>query len=149
MPLIPCPDCGRQISDRAQSCLECGAPIAAGPHPVASASPATREVIIANQKYFMPALVQSIIPLPGLGQFIKGHSHKGKELMLGTIIWVPGLMVLAAIFPPIAPLALLFALLFFLYSWGKAVLDAYNSHDDDVKKMIDGADKAEADKKAA
>lgn len=28
MPLIPCPDCGREVSDRAPSCPNCGAPIA-------------------------------------------------------------------------------------------------------------------------
>ncbi len=26
MPLMPCPTCGRQISDRAATCLYCGAP---------------------------------------------------------------------------------------------------------------------------
>jgi hypothetical protein len=31
--LIDCPDCGKQVSDRAASCLQCGAPIAA-PAPV-------------------------------------------------------------------------------------------------------------------
>lgn len=28
MPLISCPDCGAQVSDRAPSCIKCGAPIA-------------------------------------------------------------------------------------------------------------------------
>ena len=28
MPLIACPDCSAQVSDRAPSCLRCGAPIA-------------------------------------------------------------------------------------------------------------------------
>lgn len=29
MSLITCPDCGTEVSDRAPSCLKCGAPIAA------------------------------------------------------------------------------------------------------------------------
>ena len=28
MPLITCPDCGREVSDRAPTCPQCGAPIA-------------------------------------------------------------------------------------------------------------------------
>ncbi len=31
MPLITCPDCGRQISDRATICIGCGGPVQAGP----------------------------------------------------------------------------------------------------------------------
>lgn len=31
MPLIPCPDCGTEVSDRAPACVRCGAPIAATP----------------------------------------------------------------------------------------------------------------------
>lgn len=27
MPLIKCPDCGREISDKAKSCIHCGCPI--------------------------------------------------------------------------------------------------------------------------
>ena len=27
MPLIKCPDCGREVSDSAENCLQCGAPI--------------------------------------------------------------------------------------------------------------------------
>lgn len=27
MPLIECPDCGKQVSDRASSCIGCGAPL--------------------------------------------------------------------------------------------------------------------------
>lgn len=27
MPLIECPDCGKQVSDRAVSCIGCGAPL--------------------------------------------------------------------------------------------------------------------------
>ncbi len=31
MPLIPCPDCRKEISDHADACLHCGRPMAARP----------------------------------------------------------------------------------------------------------------------
>ncbi|MBT4207879.1 zinc-ribbon domain-containing protein [Candidatus Woesearchaeota archaeon] len=31
MSLIPCPDCGKQISDQASTCIECGRPLESKP----------------------------------------------------------------------------------------------------------------------
>ncbi len=100
MPLIACPDCGRQVSDRAAASPDCGGPIAAAAPAVPSAPP-IGAVTIANQKYALPAL------------------------------------------------ALPFALLCYFLAWGKAILDAYNSHDDNVDKLFTEEPKAAAGHKAA
>jgi len=41
MPLIACPDCATQVSDRAPTCPKCGAPIANRPDVVATGTPLT------------------------------------------------------------------------------------------------------------
>ena len=45
MALVTCADCGHQVSDKADSCLKCGRPIAAGPSH--SPSPRNRPVVLA------------------------------------------------------------------------------------------------------
>lgn len=37
MAMMECPECGKEVSDKAASCPNCGAPIAATPHGAASA----------------------------------------------------------------------------------------------------------------
>lgn len=49
MPLIQCPDCQNEVSDRAPACPKCGAPIA--PSAVASPSAGSKEAVHkGNQK---------------------------------------------------------------------------------------------------
>ncbi len=40
MPLIACPDCGKQVSEQAPSCPQCGRPIATQPSPAPVPAPA-------------------------------------------------------------------------------------------------------------
>lgn len=39
MPLLTCPDCGREVSDRASACPGCGAPMAAATAPASRPEP--------------------------------------------------------------------------------------------------------------
>src|SRR4051812_36554968 len=45
MPLLPCPDCGRQVSSEALSCPQCNRPIAARLPATATASPMAETVV--------------------------------------------------------------------------------------------------------
>lgn len=46
MPLIECPDCGKQVSDAAVSCPQCGRPIA----PAQAAAPQAVQTVQATSK---------------------------------------------------------------------------------------------------
>lgn len=88
MPLITCPDCGNEVSDRAPTCPHCGGPIAA---------PAS--VVRAPQAQWSPgvAAVLSLV-IPGAGQMYKGQVGAGFAWLLGTafaylLLIVPGIIV--------------------------------------------------------
>lgn len=49
MALITCPDCGREVSDRAPACPSCGAPIAPPPVP----PPASPQRVVTSEDSFL------------------------------------------------------------------------------------------------
>ena len=46
MALITCPDCGAQVSDRAKTCIHCGAPLIAEPNIVTIRTPKGEGVVV-------------------------------------------------------------------------------------------------------
>ena len=44
MPLVPCPDCGKEVSPRAPTCPQCGAPLQAKPE--RTPEPSSRPVAV-------------------------------------------------------------------------------------------------------
>lgn len=56
MALIKCPECGKEISDRAQACIHCGCPIASTIQGkvMIKASKHPRELQVVNRVFFTP-----------------------------------------------------------------------------------------------
>lgn len=86
MALIPCPDCGTQVSDAAITCPKCARPIA----------PAAQAPV---QQQWSPgvAAVLSLV-IPGAGQMYKGQVGNGLAWLLVVVLGyvffvVPGLIL--------------------------------------------------------
>jgi len=61
MPLVNCPDCGRQVSTAAQNCPQCGRPIGPGFAPTAVAAPPGAENVLWEGVPSLKAMVVEII----------------------------------------------------------------------------------------
>jgi hypothetical protein len=68
--------------------------------------------------------------------------------MGGTFVLILIAVGVSFVIPPAAALALPFALLCYFLAWGKSILDAYNSHDDNADKLFEEAKAAAGDKAA-
>src|SRR5262245_40765933 len=102
MALVKCPDCGRDISDAANSCIGCGRPMTAAATPtIASLSgeplPAATSVAVRSLPSPGVAAVLSLI-IPGAGQMYAGSVLAGFVFFFGTLFGyalfvVPGLIM--------------------------------------------------------
>jgi uncharacterized membrane protein YdbT with pleckstrin-like domain len=61
MPLVNCPDCGRQVSTAAQNCPQCGRPIGPGFAPTAVAAPPGAENVLWEGVPSLKAMVVEIV----------------------------------------------------------------------------------------
>ncbi len=86
MPLIPCPECGKEISDKAPACPQCGAPTIAGKKADKKASVAKR----ANTQG-MGCLM--IILSIALGLTVIGAPLASLIFVVGLIVLLIGLVV--------------------------------------------------------
>lgn len=85
MPLITCPDCGRDVSDLAPTCPQCGRPLAAG----AGAVPVDPRGSGGNA---IAALASFFVP--GLGQLIQGRVAEAFGFVVGVVVvWVVAIMM--------------------------------------------------------
>ena len=89
MPLVTCPDCGKEVSDRAPGCPNCGAPIA---------STGASTTGLRPQRWIPGVAAVLSLVIPGAGQMYKGQIGAGFAWLIGTIIGyallvVPGLIV--------------------------------------------------------
>lgn len=79
MPLINCPDCAAEVSDRAPSCLRCGAPIASAVESKAAGAALTTTQG-TSKKLKMQSLLSSILFWLGVALTIgMAQSGNGNE----------------------------------------------------------------------
>ncbi len=79
MPLVNCPECGKQISDEAKRCLNCGYPMR------------------AKQQYFgIRAVMASTVIVIGLVCLVAGQQNSGL-FGFGLITMVLGVLVLLSV----------------------------------------------------
>lgn len=98
MPLITCTDCGASVSDRAPTCPNCGAPIAAQPAPVASAIPVAT-IELTSKRLKRQLLLSALCIVVGLVWLISASAALGSGsggaggpiigslLMVGGVAW--------------------------------------------------------------
>ena len=83
MTLIQCPECGREISNRASACPECAYPIAEPP-PIIERQVVTRETQVQGSGGNVLAALASFF-IPGLGQLTQGRIGMGMFYFFGMI----------------------------------------------------------------
>ena len=87
MPLVTCPDCQKDVSDRAPACIHCGRPLRA-----AAAEPqAVRAATGASGGNVLAALLSLFVP--GLGQLVQGRLARA-----GACFLVEGIAAVLAVF---------------------------------------------------
>ncbi len=90
MALIECPECGREISDRASACPECACPIAEPhtPERIIERQVVTRETQVQGSGGNVLAALASFF-IPGLGQLTQGRIGMGMFYFFGMIfMWL-------------------------------------------------------------
>lgn len=95
MALIECPDCGKQVSDAAATCIGCGRPlrgVAASPAPAG-----TREapmLIEASSKKYKSAMLLGLACLPAgfIVAMLGGAAHSGLFAAFGFLIMIIGVV---------------------------------------------------------
>ena len=110
MPLVECKDCGKQVSDKAAACINCGLPMGT-PKPLRLES-----TYASATKHGFPAFVSAVVP--GMGQIIKGDLRKGIGLLLLTLLAMGGGVMTGNVM----------TLIFWLPIAVWAVYDAYNTN---------------------
>ncbi len=84
MSLIPCAECGRQVSDKAASCPQCGAPIAKrGPEPVVTTQLTAKKFKLQELIAVVAVISGTVIAIvaePGGGRFF------GAGLLLAGVV---------------------------------------------------------------
>lgn len=105
MPVITCPDCGKDVSTMAASCPHCGRPSPAGTSPIAAAAvkPMVEETLWSGSpswKLLIGRIVTIVVTaaaLPLLGQFAASHmsdpQQAARVLRFGMLL-TGGLVVL-------------------------------------------------------
>jgi len=106
MPLIPCPDCGREVSTSAPACIHCGRPLA---EPASAAVPraAVPSAASATQKPMpgiVTALVLGVLSIVWLMQRNEPATPEAQDVativntvhMLGTIVLIIGALLALA-----------------------------------------------------
>ena len=110
MPLISCPDCGTEVSDRAPACPRCGAPIAApaapaAPPPIAppSLSPAERvflqegHVSVSSARFVVGAQTYPMANVSSVKAFASPPNVTLQVLMLlAAIVWTISILARSA-----------------------------------------------------
>ena len=81
--LVPCPECQKNISDKAQDCPNCGNPMQHWTG-VNQTPTVTQTVIVTPGRNTAIAVLLSIL-IPGLGQLSKGQPMNGIVWFLGVI----------------------------------------------------------------
>jgi hypothetical protein len=83
MPLIFCPDCGKQVSDAAPACIHCGRPLIASPESAGAAA----VLIQPSDPPHNPAWIAfASFLFSGLGQIIVGQRTKGMGVLVGSVL---------------------------------------------------------------
>ncbi len=60
MALIKCPECGKEISDKAPACIHCGYPLQEQPPMISSAVSTSKKVVIPSYKEMSPTKIPCI-----------------------------------------------------------------------------------------
>ena len=94
MAIIKCPECGSEVSDKAEKCPKCAYPISG--QPVADKAQTTK---LTNKKLWNPgiAAVLSLV-IPGAGQIYRGKLGRGflwlAIVLIGYALFIiPGLVL--------------------------------------------------------
>jgi hypothetical protein len=98
MPLITCPDCGRRISDAANSCPNCGRPSRLQAHAGPSYAGAGPQVVVVQNRPSNGIAALLSLLIPGAGQMYKGHVGTGIVWMIAVFMGyiafvIPGLIL--------------------------------------------------------
>lgn len=110
MPLISCPDCDKEVSNKSAKCIHCGCPLRES---------SLERLIQQRGDHALPAIASLVIP--GLGQLIRGHFDKVPFFLASG-----GLMIYLTVSSPKS--AMTFGVMtFLLYVW--MIRDAYSSID--------------------
>ena len=98
MPVISCPDCGRDVSTLATACPHCGRPSPAGTAPVAAPLPPVREetlwsgtpsrILLAGH---IAGIVVTAIGLPLLARWFASVGNRD----VGIVVWLVAIAVVA------------------------------------------------------
>lgn len=94
MPLILCPDCGKQISDSAANCIQCGRPMRRA-SPVARAIIKQQESHCSRGVYIILALFLGLL---GIHNFYAGHYLSGAAQLILNVLLFWTIIVPIAIF---------------------------------------------------
>jgi uncharacterized membrane protein YdbT with pleckstrin-like domain len=103
MPVVSCPDCGKDVSTSATACPHCGRPAGAGTQPIAPSAPAAlrEETLWQGTPSWslligkIVAMVVALVAIPLLAQFM---ASKTPDLEAGEKIIRLGWWVAAAVF---------------------------------------------------
>ncbi len=101
MALLACPECGKQVSDRAQACPSCGCPIAGrGPIGAQQASSGPRPVIVvaAPTNRWVYIVLGLFLGCLGIHNFYAGYNGKGATQLIITIVlgwFIVGIVITA------------------------------------------------------
>ncbi len=92
MAMIECPECGKEISDKAQSCIGCGAPVGEAP---AEATPEVPEKVVTTQAtgkmYKGAQAVGVVVILAGIVMMVKGYIDAAiGALIIGLCLFLFG-----------------------------------------------------------
>lgn len=97
MALIECPECKREVSDKAAACPQCGLPIAQSQVLVDSSVVTTQQ----TSKYLKEQVVLSYLSM-GLGMLVmvctpiwmhaKYYDFEGSDLLYGAFVFLSGLV---------------------------------------------------------
>ena len=88
MALIQCGECGKEVSDKAAACPNCGAPIAVPQHAVATPVPVIQQVQIVRQPksrgiYIILGLLLGML---GIHNFYAGFNGRGAAQLILTLL---------------------------------------------------------------
>lgn len=85
MPVIPCPDCGRDVSTLAPVCPHCGRPSPAGTTPIVAPPPSAREETLwsgsPSATLLIPQIIGVVIVLVGLPLFFRFFATTAEDDM--------------------------------------------------------------------
>ena len=103
MALIKCPDCGKEVSDKAEVCINCGRPLKETKNPSVEKSILNKDAIIAqrlNAHFSGPIFGLIVVGLTSLGLLIATIVFFSKNSIFLAILFLISLLAFSSLFIP-------------------------------------------------